>query len=60
MKCNIYSRSYKTITENDLKFPLVYGEGKRVSTNALTFKADPYTYILKVYIKVCKWDKLID
>jgi len=24
-------RAYKTIVEDDLKFPLIYGEGKKVS-----------------------------
>lgn len=26
-----YFRAYKTIVEDDLKFPLIYGEGKKVS-----------------------------
>lgn len=25
-----YFRAYKTIVEDDLKFPLIYGEGKKV------------------------------
>lgn len=27
-------RAYKTIEEDDLKFPLIYGEGKKVGTSA--------------------------
>lgn len=29
-ECLLCFRAYKTIVEDDLKFPLIYGEGKKV------------------------------
>lgn len=32
-------RAYKTIVEDDLKFPLIYGEGKKVRNMPVTHNA---------------------
>lgn len=66
MSPHLSCRAYKTIDDEDLKFPLIYGEGKKVRLGALnacvhahtdahTQSLKNTTYFQERHVRVCVW-----
>lgn len=48
-------RAYKTIVEDDLKFPLIYGEGKKVKHWEIVTGVENLSGCVHACLCVCVW-----